>query len=318
MRPEGARGLDAANRRAALAGCLWPGSSGRRPISDFSADPAGTTAGVALEDLRLRSPRNPHDPIPAWLARPDDGRRHPAVVCLHGSGRDRDLLLESAYALDDSNRLHGWALELARRGWATLALTQRCCGGRPGRMAEWAKTEQLHGRTAMGGLVEDVLCAVDHLSEHCPWVDPGRIAVTGLSLGGIVAFYAAAVDERIAAVAPVCGGVGSLRTLAEQGHTDYHSTYYYVPGLLGAGDHLQLLEAIAPRAALVVGAEDDVGMPAAAVRELGVAGEQVYAQAGAPSGAWAVRLRPGGHALLPQDLDAVDAWLRGRLRPGGT
>ena len=56
----------------------------------------------------------------------------------------------------------------------------------------------------MGKLVDDALAAVETLSA-LEFVDEDRIAILGYSLGATVGLYAAALDERIRAVASVCG-----------------------------------------------------------------------------------------------------------------
>jgi dienelactone hydrolase len=302
--------------RRGVTDALWPRQAARLPGSGTLRD-RQVADDVVVDDLRLHSPRNPSDPIPAFLARPREATgRLPAVVCLHGSGRSRELLMEEAYRFEqEPARLHGWARELARRGFAALAITQRSYGGRPGPIIqEWAKTELLYGRTAMGALVEDALCAVDYLAQECPEVDPERIGMAGFSLGGIVTFYSAIVDPRIRAAVPVCGGIGSLEALVDHGTTAYHSAYYYVPGLLQVGDHAALVAAVVPRALLVIGADQDVGMPLDGLQGLGQQGRAIYERAGHPE-AFAVSIESGGHNFTPAGLDKMEAWFRRHLSP---
>lgn len=76
----------------------------------------------------------------------------------------------------------------------------------------------------MGKMVDDVRSAVDLVSNN-DRIDPHRIYVMGYSLGGTVGLLAAALDDRIAGAAVVCGftplraetpekGTGSLDNLA--------------------------------------------------------------------------------------------------------
>lgn len=300
--------------RRGVAEVLWPRQLVRSPGSGTLCD-RQMEDGITLDDLRLYSPRNPTEPIPAFLARPRDAKgRLPAVVCLHGSSGNRAYLMEEQYRFEaEKAHLHGWARELARRGFAALAITQRSCGGRPGPIIqEWAKSELLYGRTAMGGLVEDALCAVDYLVRECPDVDRERIGMAGFSLGGIVTFYSTIVDPRIRAAVPVCGGVGSLEALVDHGNTAYHSSYYYVPGLLQVGDHAVLMAAVAPRAVLVIGADQDVGMPLDGVQSLEQQGRALYGRAGY-SEAFAVWIESGGHNFTPTGLDKMEAWFNRHL-----
>lgn len=59
------------------------------------------------------------------------------------------------------------------------------------------------GYTPAGVEVWNAMRAVDYL-ETRPEVDRGRIGMTGISGGGAVTWFTAAVDERIAAAAPIC------------------------------------------------------------------------------------------------------------------
>jgi dienelactone hydrolase len=300
--------------RRGVAEVLWPRLPARQSGSGTLCD-RRVEDGITLEDLRLYSPRNPTEPIPAFLARPRDAPgRLAAVVCLHGSGGNRAHLMDEPYRFEgEPSHLYGWARELARRGFVALAITQRSYGGRPGPIIqEWAKSELLYGRTAMGALVEDALCAVDYLVRERPDVDGERIGMTGFSLGGIVTFYGAVVDPRIRAAVPVCGGVGSLEALVDHGNTAYHSAYYYVPGLLQVGDHAALVAAVAPRALLVIGADQDVGMPLDGVRSLEQQARAIYDRAGS-SEAFAVWIESGGHTFRPTGLDRIEAWLKRHL-----
>lgn len=55
--------------------------------------------------------------------------------------------------------------------------------------------------------VEGLLALLDHAGAHYA-IDPDRIYVTGLSMGGFGAWsLAVAAPERFAAVAPICGGL---------------------------------------------------------------------------------------------------------------
>ena len=301
--------LAADELRQGLKSALWPGQPDRRPARGEVLD-RKVYDDVIVEDLVLTSPQNPADPIPAYLTRPRGASgRLPALICLHGTRRNRDFLVEERYWFErDKAKLHGWARELARRGFATLGITQRCHDGRVvPNIWEWAKKEQLRGRTAMGGLVEDAICAVDYLADQCPDVDPARIGMAGFSLGGIVTFYTTVADPRIRAAAPACGAVGSLEALIDHGKTEFHSTYYYVPGLLRVGDHADLTRAIAPRALLILAADRDDGMPLDGIRDLEAKGRVTYAGLGRAD-AFAVRIEAGDHNFTPDMLDGMVKW----------
>lgn len=131
-------------------------------------------AGISYTDVAVKATDGVR--LSAWLMLPDGTRdRRPAVVVLHGAGSTR------ASTLDQS-------AVLVRHGYVVLALDARGHGGSAGRAMDWG----WHGDADVGG-------AVTELAGR-PEVDPSRIAVLGLSMGGEEAIGAAASDDRIRAV----------------------------------------------------------------------------------------------------------------------
>ena len=114
----------------------------------------------------------------------------------------------------------------------------------------------------MGRMVADVGWAVDALSE-IEFIDPQRIYTTGYALGGKVALYSAALDERIAGVISVCGFT-PMRTNTAGKTAEGIYEYSHLHGLLPRlgffinnethipYDYHEILAAIAPRPLLVV------------------------------------------------------------------
>lgn len=98
-----------------------------------------------------------------------------AVAVLHGAGSTRSAVL-------------GQAAVLAGHGYGVLLFDARGHGRSEGRAMDFG----WYGD-------QDVTGAVSFLASR-PDVDPGRIAVLGLSMGGEEAIGAAAADSRIAAV----------------------------------------------------------------------------------------------------------------------
>jgi dienelactone hydrolase len=92
-------------------------------------------------------------------------------------------------------------------------------------------------------------------------VDPARIGMTGMSFGGITTFYTWLVDERVAAAAPICGGVGSLDVFLERGSRNYHGIYWWIPNMLTKGDQGDFAAAMAPRPLMIWAPLSDIGMP---------------------------------------------------------
>lgn len=108
------------------------------------------------------------------LYRPSVEDGAPATILLHGvPGVEQNL--DIAYALRDA-------------GWNTLLFHYR---------GSWGS----EGSYSLAGLADDLRAATDWLIER-PSVDPSRIAVVGMSMGGYVALAGMAADPRfVAAVA---------------------------------------------------------------------------------------------------------------------
>ncbi len=79
-------------------------------------------------------------------------------------------------------------------------------------------------------MVYDTLKATDYLVSR-PEVDPGRIGSLGISMGSTMAWWHAALDERVRACVDLCC-LTDFQALIETRNLDGHRLYYYVPGLL--------------------------------------------------------------------------------------
>lgn len=140
--------------------------------------------------------------IPAYLCLPSSAREPcPAVICLH---QFNPVGSRETVGLDPEHDDVAFADELARRGFATLALDLPGFGERrrPDRSAAEHVIDfyrrQPRG-SLLGRMVWEVSRAVDFLSTM-ESVDSRRIGCMGHLLGGIVGLFATALDERLRAV----------------------------------------------------------------------------------------------------------------------
>ncbi|MGQ9610512.1 MAG: AAC(3) family N-acetyltransferase [bacterium] len=266
-----------------------------------------TKDGLILEQIRLRGGAS--DFIPGIIAIPQKYTEPlPAIICLHGTGENCEELMEEGFFKHRST-IVGWARELARRGFISLAITQF---SHPPRHEPWnwelPKLLPIYGRTAMGLMVSDVIECFNYLSSR-PEVDDQRIAVGGYSLGGIVAFYSFVIESRLASAFVFCGGVGSIRHLIRYGSTDFHSVYYYIPRIISEGlDHPNLLSAIAPRPLFIYGTTQDAGMPESGLREFEKSAQEVYKSLGAKD-ELKIIISDGRHDLSVDAFESAVNWL---------
>lgn len=111
------------------------------------------------------------------------GDRLPAFIVLHGFIGSKD----NSHAEIMARMLTAW-------GYATLRFDFRGCG----------KSGGQRGYVLCHDQVADAKNALNWLAKR-PEIDADRIAVIGHSFGAAVACYAAAVDQRFAAVISSCG-----------------------------------------------------------------------------------------------------------------
>lgn len=201
---------------------------------------------------------------PATLLEPG----HPngaAILYCHAHGGRYDIgrreLLEGRPAIGNPV-----GPEIARHGYTVLCADMPVFGSRQheGTEAAHAKALLWNGQTMMGEAL-DILRACVHCLATRPEIDPQRIAAFGVSMGATHAYWLAALDTRIAAVAHVCA-FSNIRPLITTGAHDRHGFYMTVPGLLDHGDMGDVAALIAPRPQLVGSGAEDALTPAEALQ----------------------------------------------------
>ena len=139
--------------------------------------------------------------------------------------------------------------------------------------------------------------AVDYLASR-PDVDRTRIGATGRSGGGMTTFFLAALDDRIAASAPVSGTLsttGWIRNRLSAAHCDCQypvNSYGMLYSEVGA--------LIAPRPQLLANADADRGFPMDSFSEMVDKMRDVYRLYSRPD-ALQTAVTPGGHS----DTEAI-------------
>jgi dienelactone hydrolase len=276
--------------------------------------------GLIVEDISWQSLDN--ERVPGYIIRPAKlGGRLPAIICLHGSSGSRDSETTKQFGDGDwtrpgqkipHKRLLGWARELSRRGYVTLTITQRGLDTRTPDTNDQAKDMLVRGRTLMGAIVHEIRQGITHLSER-PDVRADRIGITGMSFGGITSFYTWLSDGRIAAAAPICGGVGSVDVFLKKGSRSYHGFYWWLPDMLTIGDQGDFAAAMAPRPLMVWAPLSDIGMPAEGVDRFLEVAKPAYVARNAANDL-VVHRPPGGHEFSMGAFDAIVDFFNARLK----
>ncbi len=209
--------------------------TGKRPPIEPKERASFDAGGVNIREITVRSTNGRE--IEVVLAVPKTGSGpFPAVVCIGGHGSNVLSTFTNGQAFgahvadtsDHSPIYKGFAVELARRGYITIATS----------VSQHEVREP--GRTLNGERLWDLMRCVD-LLESMPAVDKGRIGCAGLSLGGEMAMWLAAMDTRIAA----CVSAGFLTNMDQLEHN--HCMCWKFDGLRELVDFADIYSLIAPR-----------------------------------------------------------------------
>ncbi|MCA9908084.1 MAG: dienelactone hydrolase, partial [Anaerolineae bacterium] len=132
-----------------------------------------------------------------------------------------------------------------------------------------------------------------------PEVDPARVGVTGMSLGGSRTTWLAALDDRPRAFVPVAQ-MTRYHDFAATGRYNLHSLYYYVPGALKSGlDMEHVVALVAPRPQAILAGGNDPLSPLEGVVKIETFARQVYALYGQEA-RFEVAIQPGlDHKYTP-------------------
>lgn len=263
-----------------------------------------------LETLSLDL--NGIEPVPAYFVRPKGAVvEAPAVLYNHAHGGQYQIgkqeLIDGLSAL----QCPPYAELLTGLGYCGLCIDAWNFGERRGRTeAELFKEMLWRGQVLWGMMVYDSIRAVDYLTER-PGVDRDRLGTLGLSMGSTMAWWLAALDERIKVCVDICC-LTDFEELIRTRFLDGHGIYYYVPSLLKHFDTIRINALILPRAHLSIAGNYDPLTPAAGLDKVDAALRDVYAREGVPSKWKMLRYNTGhfetAHARAAI-IDFLQTWL---------
>jgi hypothetical protein len=266
--------------------------------------------GYILEtwDLDLNGIEN----VPAYLARPlKSSGRLPAVVFDHSHG--------GGYTIGKKEFIEGrpylqpepYAKVLTRMGYIGLAIDHWVFGERSHTTElDMFKGMLWKGQVLWGMMVYDSLRALDWLVAR-PDVDTARIATLGMSMGSTMAWWLAALDERVKVTVDICC-LTEFNTLVAKKGLGGHGVYYYVPGLLKHFTTSQINTLIAPRAHLGLAGLQDKLTPVEGLDIIDRDLTRVYADMGHPE-RWKLLRYDVGHLETPEGRQEIIAFLQKSL-----
>lgn len=263
-----------------------------------------------VEDLVLDL--NGVDPVPALFFKPKNARaKLPVILFQHSHGGryafGKTEVLTSAPYMQKRSYLR----DLTDAGFAVLAIDHWNFGERHTRTESSLSKEMLWtGRVLWGQMVFDSIRATDYLLTRDD-VDASRIGTIGMSMGATMAWWHAALDERIKCVVDLCC-MTDFNELIRTGGLDEHGPYYYVPDLLTHYDTASINALIAPRPHLSMNGRADSLTPLKGLRKIDRALKDVYRKSG-HADAWRMVNHNGKHvetaAMRKMGLDWLKRWL---------
>ncbi len=266
--------------------------------------------GYTLEILTLDL--NGLEPVPAYFARPKHkpGPR-PTILYNHAHGGDYFLGKKEFIQPRPGLQHPPYADALTALGYNGLCIDTWNFGERSGRLESQLFKEMLwKGHVLWGMMVYDSIRAIDYLCSRSD-VDADRIGTLGMSMGSTMAWWTAALDERVAVTVDICC-LTDFHELIHVRGLDGHGIYYYVPGLLKEWTTAKINALISPRPHLSLAGDYDGLTPPAGLDKIDEELQSVYAQDGAP-GAWRLIRYPCGHQETHDMRRQVLEWLKARL-----
>ncbi|AGA26539.1 alpha/beta hydrolase family protein [Singulisphaera acidiphila] len=301
--------------------------------------------GLTTERLSFASEKRADgqiERVPVLVVRPPAAKVKgllPAVIVLHGTGGDKD-------------KMRSWLVELAGRGIMGVAIDARYHGERAGGAVgadAYNKAITRAWRSKPGepqthpfyyDTCWDLWRTLDYLESRSD-VDPKRLGMIGISMGGIETWLAASVDERVAVAVPAIsvqsfrwsleneqwqGRAKSIGAAHQAAANDLGETAVnarvcrtlwnkVIPGILTTFDCPSMLRLFAGRPLLILNGDRDPNCPIGGARLAFASAEKAYEEAGA-SDHLRINVAEGvAHAVTPEQHEAALDWFTRWLTP---
>ncbi|HTK73820.1 MAG TPA: alpha/beta fold hydrolase [Gemmataceae bacterium] len=311
-----------------------------RPVVPADPKPVGRRVqgnGQTIEDLTIatetRADGTP-ERVPIRVVTPAGAgaSRRPTIIVLHGTGGSKDSVKD-------------WLTAFADHGFLAIAIDARYHGDRAGGQRGKAAYEAAALRAWRGKPGEpqehpwfydtcwDLWRTVDYLRIR-PDVDPDRIGMIGISMGGIQTWLAAAVDERVKVAIPAIA-VQSFRWSLEhdrwQGRARTIQAVHdavakdlgesavnamvcrelwakIVPGITEQFDCPSMLRLFAGRPLLILNGDRDPNCPIDGARLAIASAEVAFREANATDKLRVMIAEGVGHQVTPEQRAAAIAW----------
>jgi dienelactone hydrolase len=261
----------------------------RQPLQPITLE---TRAFPAYDREKIVFDSNPGVSVLGYLLLPRGATRPlPVMICIPGHGRGVDDIVgideQGSERTDKAGYQHDFAIQIAEAGMAAMAIEPMGFGCRrdpinaKGGLSRKACDPAaggalLVGQSMIGWRVWDVMRTLDYLATRAE-LDHARMGCMGISGGGTVTLFSAALDSRIGAAFVS----GYLNTFRDSIGSLAHCIDNYVPGILNWAEMSDIAGLIAPRPLFVESGERDNIFPIAASVESFNEVRQIYSVFGA-------------------------------------
>jgi len=242
--------------------------------------------------------------VPVLVVRPATAKKYPVMIVLHGTGGNKE-------------GVKSWLIDLSQRGIMGVAIDARYHGDRSGGSKgsqayvaaianAWKAPKEKMEHPFYYDTVWDLWRLVDVLEKRDD-VDPKRIGMMGISMGGIQTWLAASVDERVAVALPLIavqsfrwslenekwqGRANTIKAAHEAAAKDFGESAVnakvckalwnkVIPGILDRFDCPNLLPLFAGRPLYIANGTEDGNCPIGGARIAIKSVEDAYEKAGA-------------------------------------
>ena len=278
----------------------------KRPIKVESISKE-ETGELVIEHLMLDL--NGLEPVPAYFIKPKNSTgRLPVVLFNHSHFGQYKVGKDEFLAGRKEMQAPPYALALARQGYGGLCIDAWAFGKRSIRSEQDIFKDMLwQGRVMWGMMVYDNLRALDYL-ETREDVDMKRVATMGMSMGSTMAWWLAALDERIKVCVDICC-LTDFDVLVEENGLSLHSIYYYVPDLRSHFTTATINALISPRPHFGLAGRFDPLTPLKGLEKINNHLTETYKTDGAPD-AWQLKIYDVGHLETPEMRSDIIAFLK--------
>ncbi|MFH5181891.1 dienelactone hydrolase family protein [Paenibacillus sp. TAB 01] len=274
--------------------------------------------GYVRERIELTTADSLTMPVYVLLPKSAKGKL-PAVVACHGHGYGSKsvvgLLPDGSEAADDPNVHRKFGVALVKRGFAVIVPELLGFGERKLENETIVNRDtnscfpigvflMMLGKTIAGIRIQETMAAVSYAASR-EEIDASRIGIFGLSGGGLVAAFTAALDERIRAAVVSC----YTNTFYDSILHRRHCIDNYIPGILRHAEMPDLIGLTAPRALFIEAGQKDELFPLCGTEKALATLKRIYAAAGVPEQLDS-HLFPGGHEVCGEQSYA---WLERQL-----